>query len=352
MSKITIVSDRHSILNTIESKLILLRNDDIITKCDVANIKKETTDADIILFHQQTITDETLKTITQIKNDFNAIVLIIENITPQYILKAYDCGVCDFCNEHITNFELAVKIINIKKQISAQKTITKFKNILKARNILKKESNIFLNLTDIFNYYDINELANALIITLTFIPEQRDEQSVSNLETILKFRENDTIVKIENFKYLIIFPNTSINNALNIYNKIKENCPTKIKGFAFEYKNETPEEIQTKILKIETELDETKQDFMIWEPLESFDTQNDWLDTDENSNTGKNYKIFQNIYNKKIETIIKPVFYRTKQKFEKGLKNSKIKYFTDKDRCEFTIINFEYAISFEIIFDK
>ena len=101
MSKIAIVSDSSTILNSIQAKLVLLREDDTIIKCNSSELYKYSTTADIILFHVSEITDITLTAITNIKKNSNVIILLVEEINPKTLLNAYDCGITDFCNINI-----------------------------------------------------------------------------------------------------------------------------------------------------------------------------------------------------------------------------------------------------------
>lgn len=351
MSKIAIVSDKTTLHQTIQSKLILLRKDDVIIKCDTENAIKSTSDADIILLHTPELTERTLDLITTLKGKTNEIILILETYNPKVLLNTYDKGIYDFCTINVTNYELLIKIINAKKALKKEKNLETLKNILKNKGSLKHYSEVYTNIADIINGNNIPEFRNSTILALTLIPDNQKNLNINNFENNIPVRENDIIINYEPSKYLILLPQTSLQNGIPVFNKISEYSQTNIKGVIFEYNNENANEIKNKIKRLETELDNTNENLLTWEFKESEETEDDWLNT-EITETKKNYKIFQNIYNKKIQSVIEPVFYRTKQKYEKALKNTKIKYYTDKDRCEFIVVNFERNNTLQINFNN
>ena len=74
MGKIAIVSNSITVLNSLQSKLVLLREDDSVLLFNHSEITKATNSAEVILFHATDISDITLATITQAKKDNNAII--------------------------------------------------------------------------------------------------------------------------------------------------------------------------------------------------------------------------------------------------------------------------------------
>ena len=351
MSKIAIVSDKTTLLNTIQNKLILLRSDDIVVKCDNENAIQKTLDTDVILLHTPELTEKALEFITTIKKKSNEIILILENYNPKILLKAYDIGIRDFCTVDVTNFELLIKIINAKKFLKKERTLENYQKILKIKGCIKDSSNIFTNITDIINENNYRELQNASLLALLINENSMQNINITEFENKLNLRNEDIVINYEHNKYLIILPKTSTQNASIVFNKIFQATNEIVKGIIFEYESENAKEIKNKIQRLETELENSNENLFIWNFKETEETEEDWLNT-ELSETHKNYKIFQNIYNKKIESVIEPVFYRIKQKYEHTLKNTKIKYYTDKTRSEFMIINFERTNCFQINFNN
>lgn len=353
MSKIAIVSDSSTILNSIQAKLVLLREDDTIIKCNSSELYKYSSTADIILFHVSEITDITLTAITNIKKNSNVIILLVEEINPKTLLNAYDCGITDFCNINITNFELLIKIINAKKSLNQYKTIERLKTSLRDKGVLKPNSDIYEQISDIVNANFFSEILNSSMLAVSIDEISHQKFILDNVESRLSLilRDSDFIINYAEFKYLIILPKTEIENAAKVFDKLKNKYNLEMKGILFTYTEESAKDLRNKIERLEVEhaksgvnlyIDNAAADY-------EFETEKDWL-SNELTEEHKNYKLFQNIFNKKLESVIEPAFYRTKQKYEKSFPNTKIKYFTDKNRAEFMLINFDKTNSLQIIY--
>lgn len=353
MSKIAIVSDSSTILNSIQAKLVLLREDDTIIKCNSSELYRYSSTADIILFHVSEITDITLTAITNIKKNSNVIILLVEEINPKTLLNAYDCGITDFCNINITNFELLIKIINAKKSLNQYKTIERLKTSLRDKGVLKPNSDIYEQISDIVNANFFSEILNSSMLAVSIDEISHQKFLLDNVESRLSMilRDSDFIINYAEFKYLIILPKTEIENAAKVFDKLKNKYNLEMKGILFTYTEESAKDLRNKIERLEVERAKSGVNLYIDNAAADyeFETEKDWL-SNELTEEHKNYKLFQNIFNKKLESVIEPAFYRTKQKYEKSFPNTKIKYFTDKNRAEFMLINFDKTNSLQIIY--
>lgn len=353
MSKIAIVSDSSTILNSIQAKLVLLREDDTIIKCNSSELYRYSSTADIILFHVSEITDITLTAITNIKKNSNVIILLVEEINPKTLLNAYDCGITDFCNINITNFELLIKIINAKKSLNQYKTIERLKTSLRDKGVLKPNSDIYEQISDIVNANFFSEILNSSMLAVSIDEISHQKFLLDNVESRLSMilRDSDFIINYAEFKYLIILPKTEIENAAKVFDKLKNKYNLEMKGILFTYTEESAKDLRNKIERLEVERAKSAVNLYIDNAAADyeFETEKDWL-SNELTEEHKNYKLFQNIFNKKLESVIEPAFYRTKQKYEKSFPNTKIKYFTDKNRAEFMLINFDKTNSLQIIY--
>ena len=353
MSKIAIVSDSSTILNSIQAKIVLLREDDTIIKCNSSELYKYSSTADIILFHVSEITDITLTAITNIKKNSNVIILLVEEINPKTLLNAYDCGITDFCNINITNFELLIKIINAKKSLNQYKTIERLKTSLRDKGVLKPNSDIYEQISDIVNANFFSEILNSSMLAVSIDEISHQKFLLDNVESRLSMilRDSDFIINYAEFKYLIILPKTEIENAAKVFDKLKNKYNLEMKGILFTYTEESAKDLRNKIERLEVDRAKSGVNLYIDNAAADyeFETEKDWL-SNELTEEHKNYKLFQNIFNKKLESVIEPAFYRTKQKYEKSFPNTKIKYFTDKNRAEFMLINFDKTNSLQIIY--
>ena len=78
------------------------------------------------------------------------------------------------------------------------------------------------------------------------------------------------------------------------------------------------------------------------------DTLDEWLD--DSVEMPKNYKIFRQIFNKKMEKVIAPVFFRLQKAYEEKLFDTKIEQYTDAEQCVFHLKNQNQDSTLRIVY--
>ena len=78
------------------------------------------------------------------------------------------------------------------------------------------------------------------------------------------------------------------------------------------------------------------------------ETLDEWLVDAEDK--PKNYKIFRQIFNKKMEKVITPVFFRLQKAWEEKLFNTEIEQYTDSERCVFHLKNKKQDSTLRIVY--
>jgi len=350
MGKILIASNSLTVINSLEAKLVLLRESDFVVSCEIADVSKNLLNTDIVLLHTKEVDDNTFSIISNIKKPQNIIILIVEDFNPKAILNAYDKGVSYFCSVNITNFELLINIINAKRELKRIKKNEIFKKLLRDKNLLKQNSDIYTNLEIIHSANFYGDTINSAMLALNY---EGSEEQAAKLPLIV--RETDIVVNYMPNKYLIILPDTNLDNGLFVFNKLQKNLEGEISGVIFPYKEEGINELLAKINSLDMIREE--KELKIYKDLGTSptktETETDWLKDDFSDETErKNFKLFQNLYNNKSEKVIEPAFYRAKQKYENSLANTKIKYLTEKDKAEFMLINFEGTNSLKILYQN
>ena len=340
MERIAIVSNNEDVQATIQAKLVLLRSDDTVILCKHSEIVKKSQFADIIILHCPMVDDVTLATITNLKNADKIVLLLVDAIEPNSILNAYDAGVCDFFKTDITKFELLIKIINAKKMMKNFKTVKKLQLILRNQGEMKQNADIYTKIGQIVNPDFMNEIFNAPML-LVNIAEENIEKAEQILPKIL--RESDFIINYEPTKYLIILTQTEMACGKNVFDKLNSKIP--MKGVLLQYKGEM--ELERLLDKLEIVREGENVDFYVHQET-SDEASEDWLNDEISFESPKVFKLFKNAFIAKMENVVAPAFYRTKQKFDLKLKNTKIKYFTDENSAEFLLINFDKTNSFKI----
>ena len=87
------------------------------------------------------------------------------------------------------------------------------------------------------------------------------------------------------------------------------------------------------------------QDFVIYSD-ENNKQEDNWLTEPKE----KNYKLFKNVYSKKLEKVIAPVFYRLQKSWEEKLFNTKIDQHTDETQSVFKLTNPKQTSLLKIVY--
>ena len=118
-NNILLVTDYEEVAKSVLEKLILLRESDSISVCNVRSVKKmlENSLYSVVLLHETDDDDYTLKlisTIKEVKND-TEILLLLNSPNPRLILKAYDSGIFDYFTMESDEYDMLIKTVNCFK---------------------------------------------------------------------------------------------------------------------------------------------------------------------------------------------------------------------------------------------
>ncbi|MBO8430445.1 hypothetical protein IAC76_03585, partial [Spirochaetes bacterium] len=76
--------------------------------------------------------------------------------------------------------------------------------------------------------------------------------------------------------------------------------------------------------------------------------QDDWLDIPAEMTS--NYKLFKHAFDKKLEKVITPVFYRMQKNYENKLKNTKIEQYTDEIQSVFRLTSTKQTSLLKLVY--
>lgn len=345
-NNILLISDDENIKNQLTNQLVLLRNSDKITTCPTKEAKKiiENSSYCVIILYTDNNDNFTLKLIKNIKEikPEAQLILYLSEIESDYILKAYDTGIYDYISTNTENWEILIKVINCFKY-----------NQIFEKDKLKEK---FLNQLDVFDlktglykYNYIKEIfseitteariQNGVFGILTLDDKIKTKVSSNRLAINIKnsMRSDDIIAIARGGLFYIIVPNIDISGTKDIINKIQSKMGeefiihsglTKIGKNSFETieknaKDSLQSAIQTNEICVSLTDNLTNGDI--------------WLEEENNPN--KQFLLFQNVYEKKLENIIIPLFYRFQKECETKFADAKVIQYANKVESVFNIKN-------------
>ena len=140
-------------------------------------------------------------------------------------------------------------------------------------------------------------------------------------------------------------PNTDLNGAIFVLNKIKDKLSYDICAGISDISDKIFDKFEHCALKALAESLALNSDYTLAKD-EQTETLDDWL-VDKSVN---DFKLFRQMFNKKLEKVITPVFYRLQQTYEEKLFDTKIEQYVDENRCEFNLKSKKGDSSLKIIY--
>ena len=339
-NNIVLISANEDFSEKLAEKIILLRKTDrVITSgyLSALNTVKEN-NAQIVVLHADGA-DKTINMIKELKNEAEIILLTKNN---EFVLEAYDAGITDFCPVNAPDFELVIRIVNCIKSAAERLNLSRAEKLLIQNQILDKDTGFYTykHAEQIIN----NEINLRGLTAGTFVVIAPDENSKSMFSTdrISKaikqaVRVDDIVTFGKGAKFYLLLPYTDFDGAAAVVKKIQSMCP---ENFSIKagFSNITDKDfvyMEKEALKALLDAMYSDNMFVIGEFQE--ETLDDWLD--EETASSKNYKLFRQVFGKKLEKVIIPVFYRLQKTYEEKLPDSTIFQFADSDQCVFHIKN-------------
>ena len=352
--KILLVSDDKNLAENIKEKLVFLRKDDKVVISPYCNALQEVelSSANLVLLQENSEQDDTILLIKDLRTKYGnlCILLLVNTCSPEFILKATDAGANDFINVSAENFEYVIRLVNYIKQTSIQTSLNRNYELLKQLKVVNE-------LTGIYEYsYSKQVIENTLdseLITngsfMAIAPSKRGKTKFSAEELAASItqsvRSKDIVTHGKGTNFYVFLPDTDMNGAAAVYEKIKEKLKFETCAGICDITDCQFNKFEKKALKALTNAIPTNTSIIFAEDSQK-ETLDDWLDRDSN----KNYKIFRQMFNKKLEKVITPVFYRLQKVYEEKLFDTNIEQFVDEEQCVFNLQNKNYSSSLKIIY--
>lgn len=356
-NSILLISDDANLAELLKSKLIFLRKDDSILVSDFDNAEQnfELSGADTVLIHENSSKNATLELVKRIRKNSNvAIILLINDYDEELVLACYDAGIDDFAMAGADAFELVIRTVNNIKHNSIKLKAMRNTKLLEQLHVVD-------DLTGLYNYNFAKQVIENVIDdnlidfgSFMVISPSEEAKSKFSVEKMTKaiwasIRVDDVATFGRGAKFYIFLPKTDFNGSIVVLNKIKENY-----GEDFELSagisgitHKTFDEMEKDGLQALSDALATNAEYVFAKEKEE-DTLDDWLD--EVKDEPKNYKIFRQIFNKKLEKVIIPVFYRLQKSWEEKLFETEIEQSANDEMCVFHLKNKKQDSTLRIVY--
>lgn len=347
-NNILLISEDENATELILNKLVLLRDNDKITKCNCKETKKALQNSlyCVVLLYadikEQELIFKTIKTIKETKPD-SEIILIPNDINTELILKAYDAGIYDYVPIDAESFDFVIKTINCYKLRTLKNIEQRNKKFLYQQGVIDEKTNLYKcnYLKDIFiDISDDLRIQNGIFSILTLNDKNKTKISTNRLAGIIKttVRGDDIIATARGGKFYLIIPNIDLEGTKKLIQKIQDKMGEEFKIHAGMSKIgiqsfETLDKITQDSLKSAIQNDE-----MAVSLSEVTGMQNGWLE-DEDQPRHKDFKLFKVAFTNKMKNVIEPIFFRFQKECETKLTNTQVSQYANNIESVFSLKN-------------
>lgn len=351
---ILLITNEQNIIETFGEKLILLRETDELSYCDYNDAPDIvfTDKPDIVIIHEHNDKAKTINLIKYIKTQIDSVILLINKYDRDFILNAYDEGIDDYFSATADPSEISIRTVNCIKKESLKKKIKQYQNYLKQYEILDKQTGIIADkasktLNDrelsLYNYTD------GALMVIAPDEEGKVRYSAEKLIQAIKksVRYSDVITHGGGAKIFILISEGSIQGAVKILEKVKNelNGEISIKAGICPITQDKFVTLEKNVLCALSESMLGNQEFAIFTESSVLNDES-WLEEPKE----KNYKLFKAAFNKKLEKVIAPVFYRLQKAWEEKLFNTKVEQYTDETQSLFRLTSPKQTSLLKIVY--
>ncbi len=348
-SNIILISNDDKVINILKPKLVLLREiDDILTTTyaeamkNVKNIAPET-----ILIYCSNEKKECLNIINSIKTDEKtkktSILLIIDKYDQDFILNAYDENITDYLTLNADDAEILIRTIWCLKKNANMATIDKQHRLLEELGVIDKVSGFYANeycdkffKTEFTRLKEIN--SNAILMLISASEESKTKLDAFQLAKAIKgsIRNSDVVVHGSANRFYVLLEGTQLKGAFCVWEKIKRAVGEQytINAGISAIDEKKFEEIKDDLLGALLESTSTNQDLVIVNKEEK-KSSGDWLE--KINSTQKNFKLFKQAFNKKLEKVITPVFFQIQKLYEEKLFQTQVEQYSNSTLSSFVL---------------
>lgn len=352
---ILLVTDEDEVAENVLSKLILLRESDSIAVCDYKTAKKtlENPSVSIVIVHEKQDREKTINLIKTIKSPEYDIILLVNKYDGNFILSAYDEGVCDYYSVSSEPYEMLIRTVNCFKSRALKTKSSRDLALLKQLGVVDEETGFYkykFSRELLSQFIKDKKIQNGMFVVLVLDEASKTRFSADKLSKAIKHsvRCDDVVSVIKGGKFYIILPNIDKAGTIALVNKIQRQLGDKmiIRAGLSRICDKSFERLEKEAYASLAEAVQTNTSAMFLE--EQVKTLDDWLVEEEKDD--KNYKLFQNVYSNKLEKVIAPVFFRLQKSYEEKLFNTKIDQYTDELQSVFQLKNDKQESRLKIIY--
>jgi DNA-binding response OmpR family regulator len=348
-NNIILVTDDNNISNTLKPKLVLLREvDDILTTSyseavnKIKNILPET-----VLIYCSVEKNECLAIIKEIRTNEKtkniSIILILDKYNQDFVLNAYDENITDFLTIDSDDAEILIRTIWGMRKNANMATLCKQRSLLEELDVINKMTGFYTEkyCCEIFEneFKDLKEnKTDGILMLVSPSEESKTKLNPVQLAKAIKIsiRNSDVVVHGSSNRFYVLLVETQLKGAFCVWEKIKRAVGEQynLNAGISTIEENSFEKLKSELLNALIEANSTNQDLVIVSTEEK-KSSSDWLD--KINSAQKNFKIFKQAFNKKLDKVITPVFFQMQKLYEEKLLETQIEQYSNSTLSTFIL---------------
>lgn len=349
-NNIILITNEKNIVNILKPKLVLLREiDNILTATyseamsNIQNVIPE-----LVLIYCSSEKDACLELIKTIKTNEKtknvSVLLLVDEYEQDFILNAYDNHIDDYFNVGADDAEILIRTIWGFKKNAYISAMQKQKILLEKLNVIDKNTGFYTSeyCEKIFE----NEFKNleenndeGILMLISASEESKTKLSLVYFAKAIKnsIRNSDVVVHGSANRFFVLLRETQLKGAFTVWDKIKRAVGEQytINAGISSVNGKHFADLQKELLNALVEAASANQDLVIVSDEEK-DSSDNWLDK---INAQKNFKLFKQAFNKKLDKVITPVFFQIQKLYEDKLFKTKIEQYSNETLSTFVLKN-------------
>jgi len=362
-TNVILVTNNETMIGLLSSELVQLRNIDSILirnyQDTLTTIESEKPQAVIINCQNSIEEPFCLDLIKKIKNISSVpIILLVENYNPQFIRIANKSGISDVLSIQYGNSEILMRTIWSLQKNELRQQHKKYEKLLTQLNAIDKKTGFYTSkysnkvLQNEMDYLASKQI-DGVIIALEPNKNSRLKPSTTNIIETIKnnVRATDTVAhtRYQNTFYLLL-ANTNLEGSMVVWNRLNKNigADETLCGCIYVLDNSPFEEIETELKEGLVKSQTAPNLLYIIEPNSK--KSDDWLgnETIQTHGTNKDFKLFRQIFAKKLEKVIKPAIDELLKEYEDVLSNTEVPLVETENSYSVKFVNKRQESEFSI----
>lgn len=349
-NSIVLVTNDEKVIQFLKPKLVLLREVDVIQSVNYENALEKINEAspEAVIIYNSKQDEACLELIKSIKSESAtkniSILALVDKYNQDFLLSAYDADIADFLTLESDDAEILMRVIWALKKTAQLKVIQKQKQLFEKFGIVDLETGFFTDkyMQKIFEteYKNLQiSNSNAIVMLVGVTEESKPNLDAKQLASAIKssVRASDIVIHGGIQKFFILLLETQLKGAFSAWNRIKNNLGEQYKVVSAikPFDDTNFKDIQKCLLDGLIEAESSGQDLIIVSDEEQEISSENWLD--KINSTQKNFKLFKQAFNKKLEKVITPVFFQMQKVNEAKLFETHIEQYSNSTLSEFIL---------------